>query len=97
MTHLYKYFLLFLFFKCFGISSAQDTLKNNYYLTIGADIVGPIEMAINPNRKMAEMSVTIGSHKNFYGSLEGGYLKFDEKNEKYDYKSNGEFLRIGFD
>lgn len=83
--------------------SAQETEKVNLLKTIniGFDIAGPASKLFEPGKTDLEMSLSVGGFKNFHFTAEGGMLTFDKNVndtiKSYNYSSNGQFIRVGFD
>ncbi len=87
-------FLLFVFSTSNGQQLPQE---KTYGLRIGIDVSRlPLYFA-DPKIKGLEWSVDIEALPKFYPTLELGYGAFNIKKDNYQYKSNNQYLRVGFD
>jgi hypothetical protein len=82
--------------------SGQKPEKVNIlkYVSVGADLSGPISKFLNTGRNEFELSAIVGNFHDFQFDAEAGFLSFDLKTDsgnRYNYNLNGNFGRIGVD
>lgn len=96
--------LSFLVAFTFLISSQlySQVVQQTKKLGISFDLVGPIKTVFDKDYLNLEGQINFGSLRNFYPTVEYGMLKYNKKTtdnlkNNYNYASNGNYLRLGFD
>lgn len=73
----------------------KNALKQG--ISIGYDFSGLIVKILEPSQISGEVSITAGAFKKFYFTAEAGLLKINDKETNFNYNSNGQYLKGGFD
>ncbi|MEE4116901.1 MAG: DUF6048 family protein [Marinilabiliaceae bacterium] len=76
---------------------AQDSLKVQKALIIGADLVGPVAGLINSENSNLEAYVSYRLNFKYYITAEAGYSGYNYSQYNYDYTNEGFFIRLGTD
>jgi hypothetical protein len=66
-------------------------------ISLGYDFSGLITRIFQPSQFGSEISLTAGSFKRFYYTVEAGLHKITDHDTLFNYFSNGQYARIGFD
>ncbi len=75
----------------------QDSIPSKRIISFGFDLYGPVYRLVNPSVSNYEGSVTIGSYRNIFPTLEAGTLKVNRSDSSFHYSSTGNFMCIGAD
>jgi Domain of unknown function (DUF6048) len=66
-------------------------------ISIGYDFSGLIVNIFQPTQTSGEVSVTAGAFKKLYYTVEAGILTIYDRETDFNYFSNGQYIRAGFD
>jgi hypothetical protein len=66
-------------------------------VSFGYDFSGLISKIFRSSQTSGEASVTVGSLKKFYYTVEAGMLKMNRMDSDFNYYSNGQHIKFGFD
>ncbi len=98
-----KYFIsilfIFLFFSAFSQDKTKDTIKykDRYGLRIGIDIFQPVYSLFDNDKKGLEFVGDFRVTKRFYAAAELGYSEATNKEDYFEFYTNGQYIKAGVD
>jgi hypothetical protein len=92
-----KIIFLFLLTTVFFGANCQDMGALKQGISIGYDFSGLIIKLFQPTQTSGELSLTAGAFKKLYYTVEAGLQKINDKETNFNYLSNGQYIKGGFD
>lgn len=85
-------------FFSFSLTGQEIKLPRNNEISLGFDVSGLVRKIFQPSFTEGEISLSASFIKRLYFTTEAGLLKItDKKKDFFNYYSNGNFIRFGFD
>jgi hypothetical protein len=75
----------------------QETGALKQGISIGYDFSGLIINIFQPTQTSGEVSITAGAFNKLYYTVEAGILSIYDRDTDFNYFSNGQYIRAGFD
>lgn len=98
-----KYFIsilfIFLFFSVFSQDKTKDTIKykDRYGFRVGIDIFQPVYSLFDNDKKGLEFVGDFRVTKRFYAAAELGYSEATNKEDYFEFYTNGQYIKAGLD
>ena len=79
------------------LTNAQEKVNTKRGLRIGVDLTPMVLKAFEPESGGLGISLDYEFIKDFFATIEGGYLNYNSNHSDYKYTINGNYALVGFD